>query len=107
MTTTRPPEPPADRPARAASGDSLSEALAEEPEVDPVEADAAWLAFRAAEIWPSAATTQDRLTLTGGQRTADGAAVRTALRTALVLQALGSTVRATQSLWKAQDSAQP
>jgi len=67
--------------------------------------DAAWLAARAAEVWPLAAAAEDRLARVGGRQAPEGAAVRSALRTALALKAEGATVRAARQLWRALDAA--
>jgi len=88
--------------------------LGAEPEVEPevvtrwaskVVQDAAWLAARAAEVWPVAVGAEGRLAAAGGELTPRGAAVRSALRTALALEAEGATVRAARQLWRALDAA--
>ena len=80
-----------------------------EPEVEPetpkVVQDAAWLAYQAAEVWPVAVGAEGRLAAAGGELTPRGAAVRSALRTALALEAEGATVRAARQLWRALDAA--
>ena len=81
-----------------------------EPEVvtrwaSKVVQDAAWLAARAAEVWPVAVGAEGRLAVAGGELTPRGAAVRSALRTALALEAEGATVRAARQLWRALDAA--
>ena len=81
-----------------------------EPEVvtrwaSKVVQDAAWLAYQAAEVWPVPVWAEDRLARVGGRQAPEGAAVRSALRTALALEAEGATVRAARQLWRALDAA--
>ena len=82
-----------------------------EPEVETrwaskvVQDDTAWLTARAAEVWPVAVGAEGRLAVAGGELTPRGAAVRSALRTALALEDEGATVRAARQLWRALDAA--